>query len=147
MVDMVTRPHHLSSVDPSTDRSRVRLRRWAPAATLLALILGFGVWALRLPNKQAEHTVSIIGDYVASPDSRTIGLSVAAGCTANRVVTARVDESPSAIRVTVRAKNDYTPPGEPVNLCLPGVVVHLHSPLGRRAVFDASTGKVVGKRG
>ena len=89
-----------------------QLRRWAPVAILLALILGFGVWALRLPNKQAEHAVSIISDYVASPDSRTVGLSVAAGCTENRVVTAHVDESPSTIRVAVRAKNDYTPPGE-----------------------------------
>ncbi len=122
------------------------MRRWAPLAILLALILGFGVWALGLPNKQAEHTVSIIGDYLVSPGSRTVDLSVAAGCTANRVVTAHVDESLRAIRVTVRAKNDYMPPGEASNACMPIVRVHLHSPLGRRAIIDTTTGKVVGKR-
>ena len=146
MVDVSTRPHHLSSGDASTDGSRVSLRRWAPAAILLALVLAFGLWALRMPNKQAEHTVSIVGDYVASPDSRTVGLAVAAGCTENRVVTAHVDESPSTIRVTVRAKNDYTRPGEAANLCLPIVELHLRSPLGSRAIIDGSTGKVVSKR-
>ena len=146
MVDMLTGPHHLSSVETSTARSRVSLRRWAPVAILLAPVLAFGLWALRLPNKQAEHTVSIIGNYVASPNSRTVSLAVAAGCTATRVVTAHVDESPSTIRVTVRAKNDYTPPGEAANLCLPFVELHLRSPLGSRAIIDGSTVKVVSER-
>ena len=111
---------------------------------LLAVLLSCGILTGCGPNKQAEHTVAILRESLnPPPDGRTIFLGVAAGCTANRVVTAHVEESPSTIRILARAKNAYIPSGQATPLCMPGVVVHLRSPLGRRVLIDASTGKVI----
>src|ERR1700681_2214793 len=80
MVDVSTRAHHLSTSSSRVDLPQRRLRRRGPALILLALILAVGAWAALLPNKQAEHTVSIVGGFAASPDGRSLRLSVSAGC-------------------------------------------------------------------
>jgi hypothetical protein len=138
MVDVSTRPHHLSQPGSEADSFKRPWRRRRTALLLLALLVPLAIWAKLLPNVGAEHAVPFSG-VTLSFDGRTLSLIPAARCLAT--ITHRAEESPTAIRILVHVKNDYRGPGP---ACGPGVTVHLRHPLGRRVVIDESTDNKVG---
>jgi hypothetical protein len=134
--------HHLSS-GAALARSPRAHKRWFLVAAAVVVALAVVAYAKTMPNKQAEHVVSIGPRLSVSPNGRTLNFNVTAGCLPTTVVRARVDEGPKVIRIEARAKNDYTPPGDAAPSCAEGAQVRLRRPLDGRIVIDNSTGKAV----
>jgi hypothetical protein len=142
VVEVETGGHHLSS-DAAITRARRARKRWVLRAAVVVFALAVAVYAKTMPNKQAEHVVSIGPTLSVSPDGRTLSFTVSAGCLPTTVVRTRIDEGLKVIRIEARAKNDYTPPGDGAAACAEGAQVQLRRPLDGRIVVDVSTGKAV----